>query len=46
MPVFGRSLKPSAFINGPQVKEFQENLKAYMGSKYVITCGNGTMHFK
>lgn len=35
-------IETSAFINGPQVKEFAENLKAYMGSKYVITCGNGT----
>lgn len=35
-------IETSAFINGPQVKEFAKNLKAYMGSKYVITCGNGT----
>ncbi|WP_339753943.1 DegT/DnrJ/EryC1/StrS family aminotransferase [Algoriphagus aquimarinus] len=32
----------TAFINGPQVKEFSNSLAAYTGAKYVITCGNGT----
>ncbi|PZX47699.1 dTDP-4-amino-4,6-dideoxygalactose transaminase [Algoriphagus chordae] len=32
----------TAFINGPQVKEFSIALAAYTGAKYVITCGNGT----
>ena len=32
----------SAFINGPQVKEFAKNLAAYNGSKHCITCANGT----
>jgi len=32
----------TAFINGPQVKEFSDALAAYTGAKYVITCGNGT----
>lgn len=32
----------TAFINGPAVKEFQENLANYVGCKHVITCGNGT----
>lgn len=32
----------SAFINGPQVKEFTANLTAYTKSKHVITCANGT----
>lgn len=32
----------TAFINGPVVKEFQENLANYVGCKHVITCGNGT----
>lgn len=32
----------TAFINGPQVKEFSNALAAYTGAKYVITCGNGT----
>ena len=31
-----------AFINGPQVKEFAEELKDYSGAKHVITCANGT----
>lgn len=35
-------IETSNFINGSQVKEFTENLKDYTGSKYVITCGNGT----
>lgn len=32
----------TAFINGPQVKEFSNALAAYTGAKYVVTCGNGT----
>lgn len=32
----------TAFINGPQVKEFSNALAAYTGAKFVITCGNGT----
>ena len=32
----------TAFINGPQVKNFAEELKAYTGAKYVIPCANGT----
>lgn len=32
----------TAFINGPQVKEFATNLAKYTGSKYVIPCANGT----
>lgn len=32
----------TAFINGPQVKAFREQLATYTGAKYVITCGNGT----
>ena len=32
----------TAFINGPVVKEFQQNLADYMGCKHVVTCGNGT----
>lgn len=30
------------FINGPDVKEFEEQLADYLGVKDVITCGNGT----
>ncbi|WP_026970158.1 DegT/DnrJ/EryC1/StrS family aminotransferase [Algoriphagus terrigena] len=35
-------INETAFINGPQVKEFSDALAAYTGAKYVITCGNGT----
>ena len=31
-----------AFINGPAVKSFQEELEKYLGVKHVIPCGNGT----
>jgi len=34
-------LETSAFINGPDVKEFQKELEAYLGVKHVIPCGNG-----
>ncbi len=32
----------SAFINGPQVKSFSENLASYLDVKHVIPCANGT----
>lgn len=32
----------TAFINGPIVKEFTQNLSDYMGGCHVITCANGT----
>ena len=32
----------AAFIKGPAVKRFEENLAAYLGIKHVIGCGNGT----
>lgn len=32
----------TAFINGPQVKDFSASLAEYTGAKHVITCGNGT----
>src|SRR5690606_29954667 len=35
-------LTSSAFIQGPQVKEFAASLAAYTGAKHCITCGNGT----
>lgn len=31
-----------AFINGPAVKNFQEDLEQYLGVKNVIPCANGT----
>lgn len=35
-------LNSSAFINGPQVKAFQEQLQEYLSVKHVIPCANGT----
>ena len=35
-------MESCAFINGPAVKRFQENLEAYLNVKHVIPCGNGT----
>jgi UDP-2-acetamido-2-deoxy-ribo-hexuluronate aminotransferase len=35
-------INSTAFINGPAVKEFQENLEKYLGVKHVIPCANGT----
>ena len=32
----------TAFIKGPDVKDFQEELQKYLGVKHVIPCGNGT----
>lgn len=35
-------LDATAFIQGPQVKEFTEDLKTYVNSRAVVTCANGT----
>lgn len=35
-------LKSSAFINGPEVQNFQKELETYLGVKHVIPCANGT----
>ncbi len=35
-------INSSAFINGPDVKTFENNLAAYLNVKYAIGCGNGT----
>jgi UDP-2-acetamido-2-deoxy-ribo-hexuluronate aminotransferase len=35
-------LADTAFIKGPAVKRFEENLARYLGVKHVIGCGNGT----
>jgi UDP-2-acetamido-2-deoxy-ribo-hexuluronate aminotransferase len=35
-------LDNTAYINGPQVKAFQESLEKYLGVKAVIPCANGT----
>ncbi len=35
-------LETSAFINGPEVQSFREELENYLGVKHVIPCANGT----
>ncbi|MBA6152297.1 DegT/DnrJ/EryC1/StrS family aminotransferase [Gelidibacter maritimus] len=35
-------LDATAYINGPQVHEFQKNLENYLDVKHVIPCANGT----
>ena len=35
-------INSTAFINGPEVKNFQNNLEKYLDTKHVIPCGNGT----
>lgn len=37
-----RVIKSSAYINGPDVVSFSENLAKYVGCKHVIPCANGT----
>lgn len=32
----------TAFINGPEVKAFQQSLEEFLGVKHVIPCANGT----
>ena len=38
----GHVLESTAFIKGPEVKAFQEELAAYMDVPHCIACGNGT----
>lgn len=35
-------LESTAFIKGPDVKLFEEELQSFMGVKHVISCANGT----
>jgi dTDP-4-amino-4,6-dideoxygalactose transaminase len=35
-------LESAAFIKGPQLKKFENNLAQYIGVKHVIGCANGT----
>lgn len=37
-----RIFESAAFINGPEVKEFQAALEQYLGAKHVVPCANGT----
>ena len=32
----------AAFINGPEVKSFEQELASYLDVKHVIACANGT----
>jgi dTDP-4-amino-4,6-dideoxygalactose transaminase len=36
------TIRSSAYINGPQVKQFSQNLASYLEVKHVIPCANGT----
>jgi len=35
-------IESAAFINGPEVKNFQHDMEKYLGVKHVIPCANGT----
>ncbi len=35
-------IESTAFINGPEVQNFQKELEDYLGVKHVIPCANGT----
>lgn len=35
-------IENAQFINGPEVKSFQQELEQYLGVKHVIPCANGT----
>lgn len=35
-------IRSTAYINGPEVKNFQKELESYLGAKHVIPCANGT----
>ena len=35
-------IESTAFVNGPEVHAFQEELEEYLGVKHVIPCANGT----
>ena len=35
-------IEKAAFINGPEVKNFEAGLANYLGANHVIACGNGT----
>lgn len=37
-----RVIDSTAFINGPEVKDFASELEAYLNVKHVIPCANGT----
>jgi UDP-2-acetamido-2-deoxy-ribo-hexuluronate aminotransferase len=41
-PAIKSVLKSAAFIKGPDVKLFEEDLQEYLGVKHVVSCANGT----
>jgi UDP-2-acetamido-2-deoxy-ribo-hexuluronate aminotransferase len=41
-PAIKAVLESSAFIKGPDVRLFEEELAAYMGVRHVVSCANGT----
>ncbi|WP_298495536.1 DegT/DnrJ/EryC1/StrS aminotransferase family protein [uncultured Algibacter sp.] len=41
-PSIQEVIETTAFVNGPKVHKFQENLEKYLGVKHVIPCANGT----
>ena len=41
-PSIQQVMDSAAFVNGPKVHEFQNNLETYLGVKHVIPCANGT----
>ncbi len=41
-PKINEVVQSAAFINGPEVHKFQEELETYLGVKHVIPCANGT----
>ena len=36
------AVEKGCYISGPQVRELEERLAAYVGVKHCITCANGT----
>ena len=40
--VFRDMMEKSAFIGGEGVRAFEQNLGAYLGSRHVVSCANGT----
>jgi dTDP-4-amino-4,6-dideoxygalactose transaminase len=40
--VLFKVLDTNAYINGPQVQQFQKSLEEYLDVKHVIPCANGT----
>ena len=38
----GRVLDHGQYIMGPEVKQFEEDLKAFTGARHALTCANGT----